>query len=218
MSQAKRDAPPMGLREQKKRRTLLDLSLAARRLAVEHGLDATTVDGIAKAVGVSPRTFFNYYETKMDAVVGPVGEIGTPELREQFIAGGPTGVLIDDLTWLFAWGFEPESEVREGISLVTEIIKTEPRVLAAFVASGVRLEAAIGELLTARMGAAATPEFAALTAGLVTTITSRAVMSLADDPTGSLATAIRDHCAMAARLFDQPAGSKRRHVDDHDGC
>jgi hypothetical protein len=42
-------------------------------------------------------------------------------------------------------------------------------------------------------------------------------MSLAGDPTGSLATAIRDHCAMAARLFDQPADQKRRRVDDHDG-
>ncbi|MFD0360900.1 TetR/AcrR family transcriptional regulator [Nocardia sp. GCM10030253] len=217
MSQAPRDEPPMGLRAQKKRRTLLDLCLAARRLAVERGLDATTVDDIAKAVGVSPRTFFNYYETKMDAVVGPVGEIGTPELREQFIAGGPTGILIDDLTWLFALGFEPEREVREGISLVTEIIKTEPRVLAAFVASGVRLEAAIGELLSARMGTEVSPEFVALTAGLMTTITSRAAMSLSGDPTGSLATAIHDHCAMAARLFDQPVGPKRRRVDDHDG-
>ncbi|MFC9472157.1 TetR/AcrR family transcriptional regulator [Nocardia sp. NPDC056952] len=75
-----------------------------RRLAVEHGLDATNVDDIAKAVGVSPRTFFNYYETKLDAVVGPIGEIGTPEARREFVAGGPTGVLIEDLTRLHAAG------------------------------------------------------------------------------------------------------------------
>ncbi|WP_306361488.1 helix-turn-helix domain-containing protein [Nocardia sp. CC227C] len=63
--------------------------MAARRLAAEQGLDATTTDDIAKAVGVSPRTFFNYYETKLDAVVGPVGEIGTPEARTEFV--GRTG-------------------------------------------------------------------------------------------------------------------------------
>ncbi|MEU4343911.1 helix-turn-helix domain-containing protein [Nocardia sp. NPDC023852] len=212
MSPSKRAEPTIGLREQKKLRTELDLCMAARRLTIERGLDATTVEDIARAVGVSPRTFFNYYETKMDAVVGPVGEIGTPELRELFTAGGPTGVLMDDLTWLFAAGFEPESEVREGISLVIEIIKTEPRVLAAFVASGVRLEATLGELLSARLGSEASPEFTSLAAGVMTTITTRAAMSSAGDPTVSLAAAMRDHCAMAARLFE-PAARKRRRAE-----
>jgi len=209
MSKANRDERPIGLREQKKRQTELDLCLAARRLAVERGLDATTVEDIARAVGVSPRTFFNYYETKMDAVVGPISEIGTPELREQFIAGGPSGALMDDLTWLFAHGFESESAVREGISLVTEIIKSDPRVLAAFVASGARLQSVITELLSARLGTAVSPEFAGLAAGFMTTITTRAAMSSAADPTGSLAAAVHEHCAMAARLFEQPDGRKK---------
>ncbi|MFE9320545.1 TetR/AcrR family transcriptional regulator [Nocardia sp. NPDC052278] len=201
---------PIGLREQKKRQTELDLCLAARRLAVERGLDATTVEDIARAVGVSPRTFFNYYETKMDAVVGPVGEIGTPELREQFIAGGPSGVLMDDLTWLFVHGFESETEVREGIALVTEIIKTEPRVLAAFVASGARLQSVMTDLLSARLGSAVSPEFAGLAAGFMTNITTRAAMTTVGDPTVSLAAAVREHCAMAARLFEQHDGKKER--------
>jgi AcrR family transcriptional regulator len=210
MSKAKRDERPIGLREQKKRQTELELCLAARRLAVERGLDATTVEDIARAVGVSPRTFFNYYETKMDAVVGPIGEIGTPQLRERFIAGGPSGVLMDDLTWLFAHGFESESEVREGIALVTEIIKTEPRVLAAFVASGARLQSVISDLLSARLGGAVSPEFAGLAAGFMTTITTRAAMSSAEDPNVSLAAAVHEHCVMAARLFEQPGEKKGR--------
>ncbi|MEV0335687.1 helix-turn-helix domain-containing protein [Nocardia sp. NPDC050717] len=200
---------PVGLREQKKQRTLLDLCLAARRLAVERGLDATNVDDIAKAVGVSPRTFFNYYDTKLDAVVGPVGEIGTPEARREFVAGGPTGVLIEDLTWLHAAGFQPENEVREGISLVTELVIAEPRVLSAFIASGARLESATAELLSARLGTEVAPEFASLTAGIMTTITTRAATSLAADPNGSLAAALHEHCAMAARLFDRPDDSTR---------
>ncbi|MGQ4601076.1 TetR family transcriptional regulator [Nocardia sp. R6R-6] len=208
MSRSEHAEPTIGLREQKKRRTQLDLCMAARRLTVEHGLDATTVEDIVRAVGVSPRTFFNYYETKIDAVVGPVGEIGTPHLREQFVAGGPTGVLMHDLTWLFASGFESESEVREGISLVAEIIKTEPRVLAAFVAYGVRLETSLGELLSARLTDDITPEFVSLAAGIMTTITTRAAKSSTGDPTVSLAAAMREHCAMAARLFEQPAGRK----------
>ncbi|KAF0844827.1 TetR/AcrR family transcriptional regulator [Nocardia caishijiensis] len=201
--------PSIGLREQKKQRTLAELCLAARRLAVEHGLDATNVDDIAKAVGVSPRTFFNYYDTKLDAVVGPVGDIGTPEARQEFVAGGPTGVLIEDLTWLHAAGFQRDNEVREGISLVTKLIMAEPRVLAAFIASGARMEAATAELLSARLGADVDPEFASLTAGIMTTITTRAAMSLAAAANGSLASALHEHCAMAARLFDRPGDTTR---------
>ncbi|MEV6135302.1 helix-turn-helix domain-containing protein [Nocardia sp. NPDC051990] len=205
-----KDDRPIGLREQKKRQTELDLCLAARRLVVERGLDATTVEDIATAVGVSPRTFFNYYETKMAAIVGPTSEIGTPELRERFIAGGPSGALLDDLTWLFAQGFESESEMREGIALVIEIIKTEPRVVAAFVASGARLESVIADLLSARLGSPVSSGFAGLAAGFMTTITSRAAMASAADPAVSLAAAVREHCAMAARLFEQHDGTTRR--------
>ncbi|WP_280386052.1 TetR/AcrR family transcriptional regulator [Nocardia wallacei] len=204
-----------GLREQKKRRTLLDLCMAARRLTLERGLDATTAEDVAKAVGVSPRTFFNYYETKLDAVIGPVGEIGTPAARDRFVAGGPTGVLIDDLTALYASGYEPDDEVRESISLVAEIIKQEPRVLAGFVAAGARHEAAVGDLLSARMGSAASSEFAALAAHLMSALTTRAALSLADHPDRSLADALHDQIDLAARLFD--AGDRRRNADDHDG-
>ena len=209
MTQEPAKQASIGLREQKKQRTLLDLCLAARRLAVERGLDATNVDDIAKSVGVSSRTFFNYYDTKLDAVVGPIEEIGTPEARREFVAGGPTGVLIEDLTWLHAAGFQPEDEVREGISLITKLVMAEPRVLAAFIASGARMEAATAELLAARLGADVAPEFASLTAGIMTTITTRAAMSLAADPNGSLAAALHEHCAMAARLFDRPDDSTR---------
>ncbi|WP_067535738.1 TetR/AcrR family transcriptional regulator [Nocardia crassostreae] len=204
MGDGKDGGPEIGLRERKKRQTRLDLCMAARRLTVERGLDATTTDDIAKAVGVSPRTFFNYYETKLDAVVGPVTEIGTPQARAEFIAGGPSGVLIDDLIALFASDYEPEDEVRESIALVAEIIKTEGRVLAAFYAAGARHEAAVRELLSARQGEEVSAEFAGFTAGLMSTLTTRAAMSLANDPDRSLAEALRAHCAMAAELFREP--------------
>ncbi|WP_225724765.1 MULTISPECIES: TetR/AcrR family transcriptional regulator [unclassified Nocardia] len=201
---AEQTAPELGLRELKKRQTLFALCQAARRLAAERGLDATTTDDIAKAVGVSPRTFFNYYETKLDAVVGPVGEIGTPSARAEFIAGGPTGVLIDDLTRLFASTYEPEAEVRETVSLVADLIKSEPRVLAGFFAAGLKHEVALGELLHARLGDAISPEFISLTAGLMTTLTTRAAMSLAGDTSMTLAQGLDEHCRMAARLFERP--------------
>lgn len=59
-----------GLRERKKKATRLALSSAALRLARQHGPDNVTIETIAEAAGVSPRTFFNYFPSKDDAILG----------------------------------------------------------------------------------------------------------------------------------------------------
>jgi AcrR family transcriptional regulator len=58
-----------GLRERKKIETLHRLQEEALRLFDEHGYDATTIEQIAEAAGVSPSTFYRYFPTKEDVVV-----------------------------------------------------------------------------------------------------------------------------------------------------
>jgi AcrR family transcriptional regulator len=58
---------PAGLRERKKQRTRAMLIDAAVELCLRHGYEQTTVEQIAAAADVSPRTFSRYFATK-DAV------------------------------------------------------------------------------------------------------------------------------------------------------
>src|SRR5215831_9438493 len=58
-----------GLRHRKRVRTKQMVQREALRLFAVNGYDQTTVDDIAHAAAMSPRTFFRYFPTKEDVVL-----------------------------------------------------------------------------------------------------------------------------------------------------
>ncbi|GAA3885287.1 TetR/AcrR family transcriptional regulator [Leifsonia kafniensis] len=60
----------VGLRDRKRRETRARLEDAAVTLVLRDGLEHTTVDAISEMADVSPRTFFNYFESKDAAILG----------------------------------------------------------------------------------------------------------------------------------------------------
>jgi AcrR family transcriptional regulator len=62
--------PAPGMRERKKLHTRQTIELAAIDLVLEHGLDGVTIEAIAERADVTPRTFFNHFADKTDAVLG----------------------------------------------------------------------------------------------------------------------------------------------------
>jgi len=78
-------APPsLSLRERKKAETWSAIHEAAAALALERGVEHTTVEAVAEAAGISPRTFFNYFPAKEDAILGMRTPVLDPALLEGF--------------------------------------------------------------------------------------------------------------------------------------
>ncbi|MGO3325399.1 TetR/AcrR family transcriptional regulator [Gordonia sp. (in: high G+C Gram-positive bacteria)] len=71
----------VGLRERQRAETLRRLHDAAIDLVQENGLLETTISAIADRAGVSRRTFFNYFATKEDAVLG----VGSPTIPDDAV-------------------------------------------------------------------------------------------------------------------------------------
>ncbi|MFB4193128.1 TetR/AcrR family transcriptional regulator [Streptomyces carpaticus] len=64
------------LRERARSAARAEIAATAVRLFAEHGFEATTVDQIAAAVGISRRSFFHYFGSKEDVVLGDTDALG----------------------------------------------------------------------------------------------------------------------------------------------
>ncbi|MDM7856057.1 TetR/AcrR family transcriptional regulator [Cellulomonas alba] len=142
----------VGLRERKKRARREALIDATHRLVARDGLDAVTVDAICEEAGVSTRTFFNYFDSKDDAVLGHAPWPLTDEAAETFATGGPTGDLLADLRVLVTHVLETPPTGHDRMRRGFELAAHEPRLLAKHIAWMERSKGELTALLTRRLG------------------------------------------------------------------
>ncbi|GAB3397696.1 TetR/AcrR family transcriptional regulator [Schumannella luteola] len=119
---------PVGLRERKRRATRRAILLAAAQLVKERGLEGATVDEISRLADVSPRTFFNYFASKEEAVSGELPSLPAAEHIQTFVAA--RGLLLDDLAELVVASVDATLADREVVLLRRELVKVSPQLVA----------------------------------------------------------------------------------------
>ncbi|MGY1836633.1 TetR family transcriptional regulator [Blastococcus sp. SYSU DS0510] len=157
-----------GLRERKKLATRLALHRAALELVAERGLDAVSVEDVAARAEVSPRTFFNYFPSKVDAVVGLEPAMAT-ELAEAFAARPSTESPVESLRAVQRARAVEMADESELWPLRMTVIDANPvlvqRLMAAFGESERALSDAIAARTGTRVGADAYPTLLAAVQG-----------------------------------------------------
>jgi AcrR family transcriptional regulator len=140
-----------GRREQKKVATRRSLADAALRLALEHGPDGVTVDQIAAEADVSTRTFFNYFASRDDAILGvdPDATARLIESLEARPAAEPPVVAIRRaaLEQLAEKGFDADD-----LHARMALVEAHPALQARHAGHFAALEAALTDVIARRCG------------------------------------------------------------------
>ncbi|SMQ63415.1 TetR/AcrR family transcriptional regulator [Agreia sp. VKM Ac-1783] len=122
-------------RERRRLETASRLTSTSRRLTAEHGLAGFTVEQLCDEVGVSRRTFFNYFRTKEDAVIGVDPDAESQIFAGEFLARGSRGwpVVIDDLLELAIEHFGTLEGTAQEHAYFFAALDREPRLLQRFI-------------------------------------------------------------------------------------
>ena len=94
------NSEPLGLRDRKRMETRKRLEKCAVTLVMRDGIENATIDAISDLADVSPRTFFNYFDSKEDAILGLRDVEITDDAISAHIAAHPTADPVESIVRL----------------------------------------------------------------------------------------------------------------------
>ena len=155
---ADHEAQRASLRERKKLATRRLLRRTALDLVAERGFANVTVEDIAEAADVSPRTFFNYFPTK-EAALFDSDTSRWAQMRERIIHDSPGEPALDVLRAVMVSGAEavvddlrdlggdPADWLRR-----MKVARADPQLRASHAARMTMIERTVTEALAERLG------------------------------------------------------------------
>jgi AcrR family transcriptional regulator len=199
-----------GLRERKKLATRRALSWAAVRLAVERGFENVLVEDIAAEVGVSARTFNNYFSSKAEAIASR--HLDRMRTMAVSLRSRPPGEpLWESIIYAALAPFSgpdliPEPEWTAGVRLML----SEPALLGESLKAGAITQREVAEVIAERTGTDAERDlYPRLVAAAIGAATQAATEQwLRADPAMPLAPLVREALTQVAAGLPVPsAGS-----------
>jgi len=119
----------IGLRQRKHQETRHCLEKAAIELVSKNGLEHTTVEAISELANVSKRTFFNYFNSKEDAVLGSHDFGVTEEILSEHAEQYKDSDVIESVVGLLFKIFGPIISDPELHESRKQIIKKYPQLI-----------------------------------------------------------------------------------------
>ena len=180
------DDAPLGLRERKKLRTEADLRAATLRLAVDRGFDHITIDDIAAEAEVSKTTFYRYFDSKEDALLGNQAE-KTSRLAEALAErpeSEPLLTAVRNAVMGFINSYEHDRETSLAIGRVT---RSTPSLGARNLEHQALWEATLATFVAGRLDDAADAELRSRVVAAIVMATLRSTIDYWRDTDG------RDH-------------------------
>ncbi|MFJ9038718.1 TetR/AcrR family transcriptional regulator [Streptomyces sp. NPDC102406] len=201
-------APTEGLRARRRRRTRAELHAATVRLVRELGFAHVTVEMISTEVGVSPRTFFNYFPSKEAALFALPGSL-PPALADRFAegTGQDTDAVLRDLGDVLADHLQEAAPSPQELEDMLRIAEGVPSVLATFLAQCEAAERELARTIARRTGTPAQGESAELLAGIAMATVRSALKrwSRTGENRGGPAVCVRESFTTLRTLLGQAA-------------
>ncbi|GID25527.1 acyl-CoA-like ligand-binding transcription factor [Paractinoplanes brasiliensis] len=203
MGNAATEAVP-GRRDRKKQQTRAALVAAALRLVDERGREHVTVEEIAEAADVSPRTFFNYFATKDDALLGGPLPDG-PSIHDRLLAVPADVPLVRALFEALRPDIAEIQAERDVWLLRLRVIKSNPSLLPILVARGECAEEETVAAVAARTQVSADNLFPHLVATAVGAAVRTSMMRWAADDGRELLDLVREAFDILGSGLTEPA-------------
>ncbi len=147
----------MGLRERKKRLAQATIEEAALRLFQQHGYEQTSIQDIADAVMMSPRTFFRYFASKEEILFSPTQALLSDGI-EYIQSLSPAEKPLPALTATFLHIASLYEQRKDTFMIRYQVAKNTPQLASMYLYSLMMMEPAISDAFCSHLETVTNPQ------------------------------------------------------------